>query len=137
MTAFFTGTARKIALALTFAASLSALSSTSSFAFSAEAQEMCTGDAFRLCSSEIPNIPKITACMIKHRSDLSSSCRTVMDRDLAAKGRKVAVQELAVRLQSPDKRLRPATQAFSASCSPDGYSVGVPFQPSLPCFKAL
>jgi hypothetical protein len=39
-----------------------------------------------------PNIPKITACMIKHRSDLSSNCRTVMDRDLAAKGRKVAVQ---------------------------------------------
>lgn len=76
MTAFFTGTARKITLALTFAASFSALSSTSSFAFSAEAQEMCTGDAFRLCSSEIPNIPKITACMIKHRSDLSSGCRT-------------------------------------------------------------
>jgi hypothetical protein len=91
MTAFFTGAARKITLALTFAASFSALSSTSSFAFSAEAQ-MCTGDAFRLCSSEIPNIPKITACMVKHRSDLSSSCRTVMDRDLAAKGRKVAAQ---------------------------------------------
>jgi hypothetical protein len=92
MTAFFTGTARKIALALTFAASFSALSSSSSFAFSSEAQQMCTGDAFRLCSSEIPNIPKITACMIKHRSDLSSGCRTVMDRDLAAQGRKVAAQ---------------------------------------------
>jgi hypothetical protein len=46
---------------------------------------MCTGDAFRLCSSEIPNIPKITACMIKHRSDLSVGCRGVMDRDLAAR----------------------------------------------------
>jgi hypothetical protein len=92
MTAFFTGTARKIALALTFAACFSALSSSSSFAFSSEAQQMCTGDAFRLCSSEIPNIPKITACMIKHRSDLSSGCRTVMDRDLAAQGRKVAAQ---------------------------------------------
>jgi len=31
--------------------------STSSFAFSAEAQQMCTGDAFRLCSSEIPEFP--------------------------------------------------------------------------------
>ena len=92
MTAFFTGTARKIALALTFAASLSALSSTSSFAFSAEAQQMCTGDAFRLCSSEIPNIPKITACMIKQRASLSSGCRTVLDRDLAAQCRKVAAQ---------------------------------------------
>ena len=68
-----------------FAASFSALSSTASFAFSAEAQAMCTGDAFRLCSDEIPNIPKITACMIKKRASLSTGCRAVMDRDLAAR----------------------------------------------------
>ena len=93
MTATFTTTARQISIALVFAASFSAVSSTSSFAFSAEAQSMCTGDAFRLCSSEIPNIPKITACMFKHRADLSSGCRVVMDRDLAAqKSGKVAEQ---------------------------------------------
>lgn len=56
---------------LAFAASLSTLSATSSFAYTAEAQQMCTGDAFRLCSAEIPNISKITTCMIKHRSELS------------------------------------------------------------------
>ena len=92
MTTLFTATVRKVSLALVFAASLSAVSSTASFAFSAEAQQQCTGDAFRLCSSEIPNIPKITACMIKHRSDLSSGCRTVMDRDLAAQKGKLAAQ---------------------------------------------
>lgn len=92
MTAFFSSTARKVSLALVFAASISAISSTASFAFSAEAQSMCSGDAFRLCSSEIPNIPKITACMIKQRANLSSGCRTVLDRDLAAQGRKVAAQ---------------------------------------------
>jgi hypothetical protein len=93
MTAFFSSTARKVSLALVFAVSLSAVSSTSSFAFSAEAQQMCTGDAFRLCSSEIPNIPKITACMIRQRASLSSGCRVVLDRDLAAQGRnKVAEQ---------------------------------------------
>ena len=79
-------------LVLAFAVSLSALSSTSSFAFSAEAQQMCTGDAFRLCSSEIPNIPKITACMMKHRSELSAGCRIVMDKDLAERSSKVAAQ---------------------------------------------
>ena len=84
MTATFTSTLRNAGLALAFAASISAVSSTSSFAFSAEAQSMCSGDAFRLCSSEIPNIPKITACMISKRSSLSSGCRTVLDRDLAA-----------------------------------------------------
>src|ERR1700730_7149128 len=85
MTAYLARTLRQAGLVLAFAVSLSALSSTSSFAFSAEAQQMCTGDALRLCSSEIPNIPKITACMYKHRADLSTGCRTVMDRDLAAR----------------------------------------------------
>ncbi len=84
MTATFTKTLRTAILALTIAASLGALTSTQSFAYSSEAQSQCTGDAFRLCSSEIPNIPKITACMFKHRSELSAGCRSVMDRDLAA-----------------------------------------------------
>jgi len=95
MTASFTSTVRQAGLVLALAASLSALSSTSSFAFSAEAQQMCTGDAFRLCSSEIPNIPKITACMMKHRADLSSGCRSVMDRDLAGARKKVATADEA------------------------------------------
>lgn len=82
---------RDTSLALGFAAIVSIVSTTSSFAFSAEAQQQCTGDAFRLCSSEIPNIPKITACMMKHRSDLSAGCRAVMDKDLAkGASRKVA-----------------------------------------------
>jgi hypothetical protein len=90
MTKLFNDTARKLALALTFGASLFAMSSTASYAFSSEAREMCTGDAFRLCSSEIPNIPKITACMIKRRADLSQGCRAVMDRDLASQKGKLA-----------------------------------------------
>jgi hypothetical protein len=91
MTTLRTHTIRQAGLILAFAVSIATLSSTSSFAFSAEAQQMCTGDAFKLCSSEIPNIAKITACMLKNRSSLSAGCRTVMDRDLAAqKSSKVA-----------------------------------------------
>jgi hypothetical protein len=93
MTAAFFNIVRKVSLVLALTTSFAAVASTASFAFSAEAQQQCTGDAFRLCSSEIPNIPKITACMIKHRSDLSAGCRTVMDRDLAAqKSGKLAAQ---------------------------------------------
>ena len=92
MTLLFSSTARKITLALAFAASFSAVSSTASFAFSSEAEQMCTGDAFRLCGSEIPNISKITACMIKKKSDLSAGCRTVMDKELAQKSGKLASQ---------------------------------------------
>jgi len=90
MTAALTKTIRQASIALAFAASFSALSSSASFAFSAEAQQMCTGDAFRLCSSEIPNIPRITACMVKNRSNLSTGCRAVMDKDMAEKAGKVA-----------------------------------------------
>jgi len=92
MTAHFIRTIRQAALAAAFAVTFSALSSSASFAFSPEAQQMCTGDAFRLCSSEIPNIPAITACMYKHRANLSTGCRTVMDHDLAAQQPKVAAR---------------------------------------------
>jgi hypothetical protein len=51
---------------------------------------MCTGDAFRLCSSEIPNIPAITACMRKNKANLSTGCRAVMDKEAAAPSGKVA-----------------------------------------------
>ena len=84
MTASFTRTIRQAGLVLGFAVSFSAMASTSGFAFSSEARQMCTGDAFRLCSSEIPNISAITACMYKNKAQLSTGCRTVMDRDLAA-----------------------------------------------------
>ena len=93
MTTYLARTIRQAGLVLAFAVACSALSPTAGFAFSVETQQMCTGDAFRLCSSEIPNIPKITACMYKHRADLSTGCRTVMDRDLAARqSSKVAAQ---------------------------------------------
>jgi hypothetical protein len=80
----YPGTARRIGLTVALAVCTAALSTSSSFAFSPEAQQMCTGDAFRLCSSEIPDVPKITACMRRQRASLSAGCRQVMDRDDAA-----------------------------------------------------
>ena len=90
MTKTFINTIRSASIALALVTSISALSSTASFAYSAEAQAQCSGDAFRLCSDEIPNIPKITACMFKKRAQLSTGCRAVMARDLAKKASKVA-----------------------------------------------
>ena len=90
MTKSFTTKLRQAGLILTIATTMSVFTAHQSFAFSAEARQMCTGDAFKLCSSEIPNIPKITACMISHRAQLSSGCRAVMDKELGGKGKKVA-----------------------------------------------
>ena len=92
MTAVITRTVRQVAIVAAFAASFSALSSTSSFAFSAEAQQMCTGDAFRLCSSDIPNISAVTACMKRNRANLSTGCRAVMEKEMAAQSGKIAAK---------------------------------------------
>lgn len=73
---------RQIGFAIALAASALTLPN-AAHAYTAEAQQMCTGDAFRLCSSEIPNIPRITACMIQHKSELSPGCRAIMERDAA------------------------------------------------------
>lgn len=43
----------------------------------AQQRAACTPDAFRLCSSEIPSIPAVTACMIKNKSNLSAGCKAV------------------------------------------------------------
>jgi hypothetical protein len=80
MTASFTRTIRRAGFVLAFAVSVFAVSSTSGFAYSDEARQMCTGDAFRLCASEIPNISAVTACMIKNKAKLSAGCRAVMDK---------------------------------------------------------
>jgi hypothetical protein len=93
MTKSFTGNLRQTSLILTIATTMSVLSAHPSFAFSAEARQMCTGDAFKLCSSEIPNIPKVTACMMSHRAQLSAGCRAAMDKELGGKGKKVASSE--------------------------------------------
>jgi hypothetical protein len=93
MSKSFTSKIRQATLVLAVAA-ISSLYASQSFAYTAEQERMCTGDAFKFCSSEIPNIPKITACMFKHRAELSSGCRAVMDKDMAAqKSKKLATND--------------------------------------------
>jgi hypothetical protein len=41
----------------------------------------CMGDAFRFCSSAIPNVSKITACMRSNFSKLSPGCKAVFPKD--------------------------------------------------------
>lgn len=48
-------------------------------AYTQEQEAMCTNDAFRVCSSEIPDVERVTACMVRNKSQLSAGCRAVMD----------------------------------------------------------
>jgi hypothetical protein len=42
----------------------------------------CAPDVFRLCSSEIPDVDRIIACMKAKRASLSAPCRAVLDTKL-------------------------------------------------------
>jgi len=44
-------------------------------AYTPEQQQACSGDAFRLCGPEIPDVDRVTVCMIRNRSLLSPGCR--------------------------------------------------------------
>ena len=44
-------------------------------AYTPEQEQACTSDAFRLCSSEIPDVDRVTACMVAKKSQLSPPCR--------------------------------------------------------------
>ena len=51
---------------------------TPSVAATAEERAACTPDVFRLCSSDIPNVERIVACMKRERSKLSPACAAVV-----------------------------------------------------------
>jgi len=40
-----------------------------------EQRAACEGDAMRLCQQYIPDVNQITACMSRHRGQLSPACR--------------------------------------------------------------
>ena len=52
-----------------------AMLTTAGYAYSPEEEQACTPDAFRLCSSEIPDQARITACMERQKASLSPACK--------------------------------------------------------------
>jgi hypothetical protein len=53
------------------------------FAYSPEQQQACTPDAMRLCGAYIPDVDRITVCMIERKSQLSPECRRYFRPDPA------------------------------------------------------
>jgi hypothetical protein len=65
-----------LALALALAIPLFASSiPTPASAYTPEQQQACTPDAMRLCGEYVPDVERITACMIARKSQLSPECR--------------------------------------------------------------
>jgi hypothetical protein len=44
-------------------------------AYTPEEQQACSNDAFRLCSAEIPDVDRVTVCMVRNKAQLSPGCR--------------------------------------------------------------
>jgi len=70
---------------LALAVALTALS-TAAVAQSAEDQQACMNDAFRVCSATIPDRTRTIACMVQHKAELSQACQMVMAKYAPAPG---------------------------------------------------
>ena len=67
---------RKFRLGLMLATALSvSIWSAAGRAYTPEEQQACSDDAFRLCGPEIPDVDRVTVCMIRNKSQLSPPCR--------------------------------------------------------------
>jgi hypothetical protein len=49
-------------------------------AYTAEQQQLCSDDAMRLCSADVPDVDRITACMQRQYSLLSKGCKSVFNK---------------------------------------------------------
>lgn len=83
---------------LVVAALVGLLVSSPSHAYTQDQQQLCTGDAFRLCSSAIPDVDRVTACMIQNRASLSPGCAQFFRRPV--------VQAIPVSTRRPAQKQR-------------------------------
>jgi hypothetical protein len=49
---------------------------TASYAYTPQQEQLCTGDAMRLCGEYIPDVDRITACMVSKHDQLSEGCNS-------------------------------------------------------------
>ena len=84
-------------------------------AYTPEQQQACTDDAMRLCGAYVPDVDRITACMVQNRSQLSPGCRVYFRPEPAvAAGTPLMIRPVAPRKPvgaKPAKRKKPAQPA--------------------------
>jgi hypothetical protein len=104
--------ARNLQFGLFLGAALAiSVGSAAAQSYTPEQQQACTGDAFRLCSSDIPDVDRITACMIRNKSQLSPPCRAQFRSDPEP-------GEVSARSAGRPMVIRPATPRKAVSTKP-------------------
>jgi hypothetical protein len=98
-----------------------ALLSTAAHAYTPEQQQACSPDAFRLCGDAIPDVGRVTACMMARRAQLSPGCRVYFRSPEPIAARAVtahrpvritpvtARKPVSVKPKKPKKTVRPAS----------------------------
>jgi hypothetical protein len=90
---------------------------TAAHAYTPEQQQACSNDAFRLCSAEIPDVDRVTVCMIAKKSQLSPGCRVFFrpsepEREAGPAGRPLSIRPTTahkpVRVKPHKKPAKPA-----------------------------
>ena len=95
---------------IALAAAMTIMLSASAFAQTAEEQNLCMNDAFRVCSHTIPDRGRTVACMVQNKSQLSAPCQMVMD--------KYAQPTTATAYAAPAPVAAPARMVKNASMKP-------------------
>jgi hypothetical protein len=110
MTIFRAGNFRFELLLLATALAVS-MWSAAGHAYTPEQEQACTGDAFRLCSAEIPDVDRVTACMVARQSQLSPPCRAYFRPDPGP-------SDISARPVGRPTVIRPATPRKAVSAKP-------------------
>jgi hypothetical protein len=76
-------------------------------AYTPEEQQACSGDAFRLCSSEIPDVDRVTACMVRNKAQLSPGCRAFFRPEPESAVTREHTRPLSSRPITERKRVKP------------------------------
>jgi hypothetical protein len=90
-----------------------------SHAYTPEQQQACSGDAFRLCSSDILDVDRVKVCMIRNKAQLSPECRRFFRNDPepaatpVATGRPLSIKPAAGRkpVSSKSRKTKPKPAA--------------------------
>ena len=84
-------------------------------AYTPEQEQACTGDAFRLCSPEIPDVDRVTACMVRRSRSSRRAAARISGRIPSRAGRGRAHQHPAGGAQAgPPARLAPSRKGEKA-----------------------
>ena len=91
-------------------------------AYTQEQQAACSDDAFRLCGPEIPDVDRVTACMVRNKSQLSPGCQVYFrpgpeDAAVATTGAPISIKPATARKPASTKSGKPARSSSVSSTS--------------------